>query len=143
MMNRGFSLLEILVVIAIIAALGAATLPYASRSYKHYVKTVETKNIISVLRRAETMAMANAFESNFGVKFTSSAAILFKGNSYATHDAAYDETYPISNAVSVSAPSEIVFEKITGRPAAAISLSVSSNGKNQMISVGKEGTIDW
>lgn len=142
-MNRGFTLIEILAVTAIFAVLAAATLPFTARSYKHYVKTVETKNIISVLRRAETMAMANAFESNFGVKFSTNSVILFKGASYAARDTAYDETYPVSKAVTVTAPSEIVFEKVSGRPATSISISVSNNNSNQMITVGKEGTIDW
>ncbi|MEN9582419.1 MAG: hypothetical protein RL641_373 [Candidatus Parcubacteria bacterium] len=143
MYKKAFTLLEVLIVMAIVGIMAAATLPYTAKSYKHYIKTVETKNLISVLRRAQSMAMANTLESNYGVKISSTSAILFKGTSYATHDAQYDENYPISSTVTISAPSEIVFEKISGRPATTATITITSDNKTQKIIVGREGNIDW
>ncbi len=143
MKKKGFTLLETLVVVAIFAVLGALTVPYSARSYRHYIMTVETKNIISIMRRAQNMAMANTYQSTFGIKFNATSYVLFRGASYAARNSAYDETYQIANAITVTGPSEIVFQQFSGKPATNTTITVASSEKSQTITLGKEGIINW
>jgi type II secretory pathway pseudopilin PulG len=137
-------MIEILVTLALFAVLGVATIPYAADSYRHYVLTVEAKNVISVMRKAQNMAMANTSESGYGVKFGSNNVILFRGSTYAGRAAAYDETYPISAVVTVTAPAELDFARFSGKLAAgAATIQLTTTEKTKTITVGSEGAIDW
>lgn len=89
------------------------------------------------------MAMANTYESSYGVQFNPTSYTLFRGASYATRNTAYDETYQIASAITVTGPSEVVFQQFSGKPATNSTVIVASSVKSQTITLGKEGIINW
>jgi prepilin-type N-terminal cleavage/methylation domain-containing protein len=114
--SKGFTLIEVLVVIGIIGLLIAAA--------GDLTKTFQVQNDIQVsaniyaqsLRRAELLSVAVSGDSPWGVMATTGAITLFKGSTFAGRISAFDEQYPLSNSITFSGVSEVDFAKFTGLP---------------------------
>ncbi|KKU99015.1 MAG: hypothetical protein UY32_C0008G0006 [Candidatus Jorgensenbacteria bacterium GW2011_GWC1_48_8] len=117
--------------------------PIGLDAYRNYLLTAETRNLLSIIRRAETNAFANKNKSAHGVAIQSDQFVLFQGPSYAGRTAAYDEEYLKSGTVTVSGVVEIVFAQISGKPNASATIVLSNELRSQTISVNNEGTINW
>ncbi len=142
--QSGFTLLEILLVVAIIAVISGFSVPI--------YETLKNKNdlnlgvIISVnaLRRASEIAAASDGDTSWGVKFTTSSIILFKGGSYQTRDQNFDENSDLSSDIAVSETSEVVFQKFSGAPLAETTTTLtSSNGEVTKIHVNQKGAVEY
>ena len=105
--------------------------------------TYEIRNVATILRHAQTFALTNTGESRYGVAFLSSEMILFKGNDYSTRNQVFDEIYPRSTTIAVSAPSEVVFESLSGNPTATSSIILGISPKIITVSINDYGAIDW
>lgn len=113
---RGFTLIEILLVIGIFGVLISFILPLSLTFYKSQQLEVQAQSIVQILRSAQLKSMATESDSSFGVYFTSGSYTLFKGNSYLTRDENYDEIFDLPKIVNVSGTLEIVFLKLEGTP---------------------------
>ncbi|MEK7464752.1 MAG: type II secretion system protein [Patescibacteria group bacterium] len=143
-MRGGFTLIEITIVLALFIVAGYFTLPLGIESYRNYILGAEIRNILSVLRRAESLAMSNTYQSRFGVSFQSEQYVLFKGDNYAGRDQLFDEIYAMSPGVIVSSTPEVVFSTISGRPSVATSTITLLNPlHSQTLNINSEGTILW
>ena len=142
-LSRAFTILEMLVVFGIFAVIFAVTLPFTIETYRHHILSSETKNIVSVLRRAQGYSLTNSLESSFGVSLQGTQSVIFRGVNYANRIQSYDEIYPISGTVTVTGPSEIIFEQVSGRPNTSATITLVSEAKTQTVTVNAQGVIDW
>ncbi len=117
-MKKGFTLTEIMIVIAIIILLSALTLPFGINFFQEQRTEEETISLVNNLKIAQSRAMSGKNNSSWGIKFEpeSSRYILFQGESFIERDAAYDEIFEMSSGTQIDGLDEIVFEKITGKP---------------------------
>jgi len=113
---KGFTLIEVLITIFIIFILASFIVSVSLSFYKSQQLEVYTEGILQTLRRAQAKATSGEFDSSFGVYFTNENYTLFKGDSYSTRDAQYDEVFDLPQIITVSGLSEIVFLKLTGIP---------------------------
>ena len=141
--KKGFSLIEICLVSALFVIILAIGLPFGINSYRNYLMIFETRSVVTILRHAQVLAMTNTYESPFGVAFLENQMILFLGNSYDVRNQTFDEIYPRSTAIGISAPSEIVFQPMSDNPSASSSIVLGSGSKNVNIDINSHGTIDW
>lgn len=133
MSRKGFSLVEIVITVAIIAmlfAIGALAVSVASARFAE--RSAEVK-IHDILLTAQRMARSGEADSSWGVYIPydetsrrTESIVLFAGDSYATRDVSYDIVQPIPNYMRFTSvelqgtnPSdgndhEIVFERVTG-----------------------------
>jgi prepilin-type N-terminal cleavage/methylation domain-containing protein len=118
--KRAFTLIELLLVIAIVAIIFAFSAPYTLRFYNTQLINETQSNILSVLSQARHNALLQKNDSDWGVKFDSenNQYILFQGSSYAENVDLYDEVYPLLNNIELTGDwtDEIVFSKYTGVP---------------------------
>jgi len=141
--QRGFSLIEISLTSALIALILVLALPFGINAFRNYLMIFETRNIVTILRHAQTFAITNTYEGRYGVAFLADQMVLFRGDTYNTRNQSFDEIYPRSTAVTVSAPSEIVFESLSGNPNAISSIIISNGQNNLEININGHGVIDW
>ncbi|MDP3975175.1 MAG: hypothetical protein Q8P88_02745, partial [Candidatus Jorgensenbacteria bacterium] len=118
-------------------------IPFGVDTYRDYVLISTTRDMVSVLRRAETFALANASSSSYGVSFRVDRAVLFRGATYASRETAFDEEHVLSPSVVVSAPGDVVFAPLSGMPGAATSITVGNGFRSQGIDVNVHGVISW
>lgn len=139
--RRGFSLLELLIVIAIFslfAGLGTSTY-YSMRSHSNL--ELATGSLVEAVRFAQSSAQSGKSDSKWGVEILTNQIVIFKGDTYASRDTTKDEIFNFSSGVSASGLSEIVFEKVTGATVNTGTTTLSSSSESRNIFVNEKGTV--
>lgn len=138
MKNRGFTLIELIVTIAIISGIGALAIPIYSSFQIEAQFGNTTAEIAQTLRRAQQRTLAGEQDRAWGVSFTSSTYTL-----YASGDPSFDEQETIPATISLSGLSTVEFARLTGETTDTgnITITASSIGKTKTINVNSEGRI--
>ena len=139
---RGFTLIEILLVIGILIILLSLISPFVFDFYKNRQLDSCGQEIIQVLRRAQLKAMSVENDSSFGVFLGNNSYILFKGESFEKRDIQYDEIYELSKFIKISGIQEIVFSKNEGLPSITGTIVLAANGDKRTITINKIGRIN-
>lgn len=141
--KRGFSLLEAILSIAIIAILAGIAVPiYRSFLYRDDME-VMTNNIVRSLRRAQFLAQGSVEDSIWGVYLENNNVTIFKGDSYLTRDINFDEEFPLENSVSLSGLNEIKFDKFTGIPQNYGQIILNTANENKNITINEKGMVSY
>jgi prepilin-type N-terminal cleavage/methylation domain-containing protein len=141
--TQGFTLLEIIIATTILVIIMGTATPLIINDYVTYRMITAQQDLVSVLRKAQSLAMSNQYESPFGVQVASSSYIIFRGASYASRIVAFDEDVPYSGAIATSGATEIVFAQLSGRPNTTGTISLVSGDLNKVVTVNEEGRINW
>lgn len=141
-MKKGFTLIEILLVVAIIIFLAAITFPLGLDFYKRQQLQTHSQQILQTLRRTQLKAMAVEADSSFGIYITNDNYTLFKGVSYQNRDPQCDEVFDLPTIITVSGPSEVVFSKFKGEPNMIGNIILNSDGLTQTININEIGRIN-
>lgn len=121
--QKGVTLLEILIVIAILGALSALIVGNFSSTRGDQVLKNETEAVVALLQEARSNTLSGLDSSQYGVHIQSDRVILFKGSSYSSSDPS-NSPYFIDDAVFISSinlqggGSDIIFERLTGETTA-------------------------
>jgi len=122
-MQKGFTIVEIIFIVGIFSLLLGLSIPAFQSFQKQADMNSSAEKIIAALRLAQNKTLASEGSSQWGVFFDSSAVpdqcVLFKGSSYSSRDASFDEIYKLSNSVSfdsinLGGGDETIFSKVTG-----------------------------
>lgn len=143
-MLRGFTLIEILLSLSMMAVIAAFSLPvaqnYQLRSGLHVAKDTTAQQ----LRRAQSLSIAGEGDDTWGVAIQNGSVTLFKGSSYASRDTSYDEVNAIQTSITTSGISEVVFTRITGEPSTTGDINLeSAASQTEIITVQSNGLIEW
>lgn len=117
--RQGFTLIEIILVMAIIGVLAVVSLKAMAKFRNQGILDSTVQGIVAVLREAQSLTLASKEDSSYGVQLEETRIVLFQGTTF-------DEDDP-DNVVSDLAPQiliseidldsggfEIVFERLTG-----------------------------
>lgn len=149
-MNQGVTLLELLIVMAILAILGSAGFSF----YYGFRVTVELEeeqnSIAKILREAKANAIASEQGYAWGVIFSATTTpnryAIFTGTNYATSNTTTH--YFLPSTIEFETPSSgsslsIIFTKRTGTTTAATTTIrlISETSKKKDVAVSAEGLI--
>lgn len=140
--TKGFTLIELLLVITLITVISALSLSFGIAFLSTQSADELAADIASTLRRAESQALFQKNDSEFGVSFLSNTYVLFEGSSYATRAISSDESFVIPFPSSVSGVSEIVFDTLTGVPSATGTIIISGDTASRTIQINGAGLIE-
>ncbi|MFA6307253.1 MAG: type II secretion system protein [Patescibacteria group bacterium] len=140
----GFTLLEMILVIAVIGILSGITLPSYNKFQNSNNLELATMELVQALRRANLLSLASSRDSSWGVFLSSGQITLFKGSSYLSRDINYDENYNISDIIQISGLSEVVFAKFSASPQSTGTINFSINANtNKTITINSRGIISY
>lgn len=148
-LSRGFTLLELIVVIGILAVLGAIVLSSFYNFRAHRMLELTTKETRQIFEEARSRTLASVNDSSYGVFVGAGKVVLFKGEDYTASDPenfAFDlDPRVIISQVSFSPQANTVtFVRGTGEASAAgfVEISLVNNlEKTQRITISKQGII--
>ncbi len=145
----GFTLIEVLIAMVILAVIFSLGLFISFDFYKSYSARQERDVVISILQKARSQAMDNIDQSRHGVHFASPLQyVLFECNpatactSYTGADTSKNISIAPAYGVSITG-TDVVFDQLTGNCDNPATITVTANGKTQTISINSQGRIDW
>lgn len=139
---KGFTLIEILLVLGLVSGLAALTMPIGLTFYRNQIVDENGRDIAAAIHRARSQAMSQKNDAPFGVALFPGSYVLFEGPSYASRNAANDEIFPLPGGLSLSGLTEIVYSKPGGTTTASGIITVSSASTNTTITVNQQGMIE-
>lgn len=152
-LSRGFTLIEILVVIAIFTMLGGMALVVSMESYRGYAFRNERDMIVALLQKARSESMSNVCLGTsctggrpHGVYLQTGSVVIFQGPNYASRDSAVDETITSRYAAASTTPgsfTEVVFTQLSATTTATSTTLRDDAGHVSVISIHSEGGITW
>ncbi len=146
-MARGYSYIQMLLVIALLALLAAVASPYYLSWQQRQNLRSTSSILLSDLRYVQSKAMQREQSASWGVYIDDSSKhyILFHGASYSASDP-YNQTvsYPASVSINASPTSEIAFAGLTAAVASEITItmtSVSLPAASKTIHINEAGLV--
>lgn len=141
--ENGFTLIEVLLVLALLIALSGVGLFYSVDSFRRTQFRAERDMVVSVLGQARAQSMANVDERPHGVHIDTSAYVLFSGSTYNAADP-NNRSYPANATVSHSGMTDVVFEQVSGHATVTGgSLTFSHGASQSVITISNVGQINW
>ncbi len=141
--SRGFTLLELVLSVAIISGLAGLSLPVCRTLMMKNDLDIAAATITSSLRRAQVLSQAVDGDTTWGVKVQNGSVVIFKGASFVSRDTSFDETFEVPTTISVSGTTETVFAKLTGFSQPAGTINLSTEGDDRSVSVNEKGMVDY
>ncbi len=119
-LKKGFTMLELVVVVAIVVLLASVIITSFSKFRNSKVLDTGVENTLSVLvkARGNTLSSKNAYQ--YGVHFEATQAVLFRGATYSSSDT-NNEVALLDNALEISfisltgGGSDVLFDRLTGK----------------------------
>jgi len=147
--NFGFTLIEILIVVAILSIIMGLGLFFSIDSYKGYIFLSERDNIVNVLEKARNRALINQYGVPHGVCYDDkeSEYILFGGAVFDAFDER-NENISGSKIVQISgfplcgSGNEILFSELSAETSDN-QINLTGGRKDFNITINKEGGINW
>lgn len=112
--RRGFALLEVLIVVGLIGSIAGVGIPLYRDYQIRNDLNLATEQVTQGLARARLLSQAAQNDDSWG--FFAPAGVLYKGESYATRDPAFDEVYPMPSTITIEGLMEVNYGKIGGMP---------------------------
>jgi prepilin-type N-terminal cleavage/methylation domain-containing protein len=143
MQARGFTLIEVLLSVAIMGLLAGLSIPIYQSFLNRNDLSNNTEAVASSLRRAQTYARASKEDSTWGVKVQSGVITLFKGSSYASRSSGLDETVTLPGNVTASGMDELYFSKLYGVPNTTGTITLTSNNETKTVTLNAKGLVTY
>jgi len=142
--ESGFTLVELLLSMAMIGIVAGASLPVYFSFYNRNDVSLTTETIASMFRRAQNYARSVQGDSQWGVHIQAGSATLFKGATYAARDTAYDETAVINTSITPTGTTDVLFAKLSGAPGSTASVTLTGQAnETRTIIVNAKGTVSY
>ena len=145
-MSRGFSLLEMLVVIAVLIVISTVVISRMSAAKSQKAAITAADNILFTLEEAKQNAVAGKYGTAHGVHFASSTYTSFSGTSYSP-SGEYNRSFSAPGGIVVATQLsggavDVVFARLTGAPSVTGTIVVEyGESAERVISIGPGGDI--
>ena len=145
----GFTLLEIIVVVAILGIILLTVLPQFSKSRETQVLNSAVGDVLSSLNQARAQTLASLDSSSYGVHFQADKVIIFKGAVFSAED-------PDNQAVAILEPAmiedvtlngvggssgELYFARISGSPSKSGTVTLATPNAFRIITISATGGV--
>lgn len=128
---KGFTLLETLLALGIVAVIAALSMASLSNFNRDKALAVETEKVLSLVAKARSLTLAAKDDSVYGVHFEAQKAVLFKGGSYNANDST-NHIQPLNGEVNIATValigggSDVVFKKLSGATTQSGTITLAS-----------------
>lgn len=135
---RGFSLIELLLVIAIIAVVAVTTVPFLSNFYLRTNLDTTRDVLVSSIRKAQSYAMDGKDGAAWGICLSGSSIRVFETSCTSP---AIKEDYSIPGNISLTGLPTTTFSSGRGEPSATFSAQVTSGVNLRIVQINSAGVL--
>ncbi|MBN1331418.1 prepilin-type N-terminal cleavage/methylation domain-containing protein [Candidatus Dojkabacteria bacterium] len=141
--NKGFSLLEVLLVVALIGIVaGFSAVVYTDFQTRNELD-LTTQKIAQSLRTAQLNSQTMKNDSTWGVYIASNEITVFEGPDYAGRNVDSDFIQTFSTSISHTGLDEIVFSKYYGVPDTTGAINLATTNNSSQLTLNEKGTLDY
>lgn len=117
--TRGFSLLELVIVIAILGILIAIIIPSFLKFRQSSILNSETQELVTIINRARLLSVSSKNDKQFGVHFEAGQVVLFQGTTYSAgmttnEPHVFNSNLTLSTIAVNGGGTDVLFQKVTG-----------------------------
>lgn len=142
-LHSGLTVIELILSLGIILILFAVSVPLLRSFLLRNDLDVTQNTVVQDMYRSINLAVAGEHDTNWGVKVTTGQVVVFSGNSYATRNANYDESYNLPSGVIVSGQTEYVFSKFSGTPVSTGTTTLTNQAnETRSFTISSKGEIE-
>lgn len=142
-MKRAFTLVELLLVMAIVLSVSVLAGPFYARFLGQNAAQTTADQIVQSLRKAQMYAIVSrkSGSSGWGVNYGSSLLTLYQGSSFGSRNAALDEKFDVNTSLTVT-NFDLNFTRVTGLPGSTPAITITGNqGTTETITINSQGTV--
>ncbi len=145
--KQGFTLIEVLLVVAVGVVIFAFSAPYSLNFYRSQLLNEAQSNIISALQQARHDAVLQKNDSAFGVHMIPESYTIFQGEDFDDdegvngRDSNQDEVYSVISSITFSGVTDIYFNKLTGLPDLTGTTTITFGTISREILIGASGEV--
>lgn len=137
--SKGFSLIEILMVVSIISIIGAASVPSLRRFMLGNDLEVGAQKVVGTIRKAQSYAQDGKNNETWGVCLLGINLRMFSGSCTLP---TFFEDFEIPRTVTISGLSETTFSKLRGEPSNLLNISLSTDFGARTVQVNSAGGME-
>lgn len=141
--SRGFSLVELLIVIGIMVLFAVLSETSYSNVTSHENLEIATAGVVEAIRYAQASAQSGKADSAWGVKLFPGSVVVFEGSNYATRNSSVDQSISFPGGIAASGLSEVVFAKLTGSTANTGIVTLTGRSGVETLSINAKGTLTY
>lgn len=140
-MNRGITIIELIVAVAIISTLGILSAAFYIRFLTQNAVANTKDQLVGSFRKAQVYSMMGKQNGVWGVKYTASPKQI---TLYLLGASAFDESFSVNNNIAIKLSdgsdfTNITFAKITGLPSSSPTITISSGNNSKTVSINSQG----
>ena len=144
---EGFSIIELLVLIAVTGMIVLIVLPQFAKTRENQVLKDGVQDILSSLDKARTETLSSLNSSEYGVHFQSDKVIIFKGKVFSA-GAGGNETINITTPASITnvtfggvsgTSGDVYFNRLSGAPSTTGTITTATPSYSKIITISATG----
>ncbi len=141
--EKGFTLIEVLLVLGLLVALAGTGLFYSVDSFRRSQFRAERDMVVSLMQQARARGIANINEQSHGVHIDPTSYVLFSGSVYNAADPS-NQSYPANVVITHTGMTDVVFSQVSGEATVTGGpLTLSQGSSLSVISINNVGQINW
>ncbi|MBI2481960.1 MAG: type II secretion system protein [Candidatus Vogelbacteria bacterium] len=142
-MKRGFTILELLITVVIMALLSSLVLWSGGRLRERAVVKATTQEIASDISKAQSQAQSGLNGNAYGIRVLATSTVLFLGASFSPVNVIKTYVTPANISLSISPTGDLVFSRLTGQlvSATTVVITVTGTATIKQISINPNGAI--
>ncbi len=137
--SQGVTIIELLVVIGIVAILGAMSSAFIGSMIRDNNFDTTTDQVIGSIRKAQNFAMDGKDNEAWGVCLNGSIIRMYSGTCATP---TYKNDYEVPANVNITGLNETIFSSQRGEPSSILSITVSTNNDSNVVTVNQAGGME-
>lgn len=137
--QKGISYIELLVVMSLIAIIGAAVSPFLSNFIQRNNLETTVDNLVGTVRKAQAYSMDGKENSVWGVCLNGDSIRLYTGS---CNSPIISEDYSVPASVSITSLTDTTFSRLRGEPSNSLNVTISTDIGSTTVTLNAAGGME-